>query len=211
MAQLDAELADLVHDLDDTKLVAPFGGRVSERFIDEGTVIASGTPVVEVIDDTELEAWIGLPPSAALTLQVGQHCELSVVDVPVRATVQSLAPDVQQSTRTRNVILRLQASDPVVLPRQVVRMAVTEKVSDAGYWVPTTALTRGKRGLWSLYVVEDDVVARRDVELLDTVGSDSFVRGTLQPGDRIVASGTHRVVLGQRVVVQNERVARNKK
>jgi len=52
------------------------------------------------------------------------------------------------------------------------------------------------------------IIGRCDVELLDTIGVDSFVRGTLQPGDRIVASGTHRVVLGQRVTVQDERLAK---
>jgi len=210
LAQLDAQMTDLVHDLEDTKLVAPFAGHVAERFIDEGTVIAAGTPVLEVIDDTHLEAWVGLPLAAALTLQVGQQRELLAAGVRVQATVQSLAPDVQQSTRTRNVILRLQANKQVVLPGQVVRLAVTEEVAEAGYWVPTTALTHGTRGLWSLYVVESNdqehVIARRDVELLDTVGSDSFVRGTLQPGDQIVASGTHRVVLGQRVTVQDGRL-----
>ena len=53
------------------------------------------------------------------------------------------------------------------------------------------------------------IVGRCDVEVLDTVGGDSFVRGTLQPGDQIVASGTQRIVLGQRVIVQNESLAQN--
>lgn len=211
LAQLDAQLTDLVHDLDDTKLVAPFAGRVAQRFVDEGTVITAGSPILEVIDDTHLEAWVGLPPAAALSLKIGEQRELLVGNANVTATVQSLAPDVQQSTRTRNVILRLQSSDQTALPGQIARLAVMEDVPDSGYWVPTTALTRGTRGLWSLFVVNDsngaNVITRRDVELLDTVGGESFVRGTLQPGDQIVASGTHRVVLGQHVTVQNERLA----
>ncbi len=202
LAQLDAQLTDIAHDLQDTQLVAPFSGRVAQRFVDEGNVISAGTPVVEVIDDTNVEAWIGLPPRAAGSVKVGDQYDLTIDGQPITAVVQSLAPDVQQSSRTRNVILCLQSDGQHVLPGQVVRLAVTEEVSEPGYWVPTTALTRGTRGLWSLYVVEDDVIARRDVELLDTVGTDSFVRGTVQPGDAIVASGTHRVVLGQRVTTQ---------
>ena len=90
-------------------------------------------------------------------------------------------------------------------------MSVNETVDQSGYWVPTTSLTRGKRGLWSVFVVEDlqqrEAIARRDVELLDTVGTQSFVRGTLQTGDRIVASGTHRVVVGHHVTTANKRIA----
>ncbi len=210
IAQLDAQLTDVAHDLEDTRLVAPFAGSVTERFVDEGHVIAAGAAVLEVIDDANLEAWIGLSPSAANTLRVGQEYEISVDGVPTRATLQSLAPDVERLSRTRNIILRLHAAAPAVFPGQVVRFAVSEQVAEAGYWVPTTALTRGRRGLWSLFVVQDGVVARREVELLDTVGTDSFVRGTLQPGDEIVASGTHRVVVGQQVAIQNETLAQRK-
>ena len=208
LAQLDAQRTEIAHDMEDTQVVAPFAGRVAARFVDEGSIVAAGTPVLEVMDDTNVEAWIGLPPSAALALQVGQQHELMIAGKPVRATVQSLAPDVRRTTRTRNVILRLEANTLGALPGQVVRLAVTEQVEEPGYWVPTTALTRGTRGLWSLFKVENQVVARCDVEVLDTVGSKSFVRGTLQAGDAIVASGTHRVVVGQQVRSQSAQLAK---
>lgn len=207
LAQLDAQLTDIAHDLEDTKLVAPFAGRVAQRLVDEGNIVAAGTPVVEVIDDQHVEAWIGLPPNAAATLTVGEQHELLVDGEPTTAVLQSLAPDVQRTSRTRNVILRLKSGSSQALPGQMVRLEVTEQVDQPGYWIPTTALTRGTRGLWSVYVVEDNLVERRDVELLDTVGTDSFVRGTIQPGDQIVASGTHRVVLGQRVSIQSATIA----
>ena len=73
LSQLDAQLTDLSHDLQDTKLVAPFAGRISRRLIDEGAVLSTGSPVVELLDDTHLEAWIGLPPTAARTLSVGEQ------------------------------------------------------------------------------------------------------------------------------------------
>jgi len=208
--QLDARLADVSYDLEDTVLVAPFSGRVSKRYLDEGTVVASGTPVLELIDDEQLEAWIGLPPAASLSLYEGNRQKLTVDGEQFEAEVYSLAPDVDRATRTQNVILRFVESSKRVLPGQVVRLSVSEQVDQAGYWVPTTALTRGTRGLWSVYVVEDsqqkEIIGRRDVELLDTVGARSFVRGTLQQGDRIVASGTHRVVVGQHVTVSSDSV-----
>ena len=207
LADLDAQLTDLANDLEDTRLVAPYAGRVAQRFVDEGNVISAGVPVLELIDDANVEAWIGLPPAVTGSLNVGDSYELSVDRQTVEAEIQSLAPDVQQNTRTRNVILRLNSKEREVLPGQVVRLAITEQVSQPGYWVPTTALTQGRRGLWSLFVVEDDVVVRKDVELLDTVGTESFVRGTVQPGDQIVASGTHRVVVGQQVTTQVTKVA----
>jgi hypothetical protein len=41
------------------------------------------------------------------------------------------------------------------------------------------------------------------VEILFTDGDQSLVRGTLQAGDRVIASGSHRLVAGQTVEVMN--------
>ncbi len=207
LSQLHAQLADIAHDLEDTQLVAPFAGRIARRLIDEGVVLTSGSAVLEVLDDTHLEAWIGLPPAAARSLRIGEQHGLLVDGVRVKAVLQSLAPDISQATRTRNAIFRLEPKQAGILPGQVVRLALAERISQQGYWVPTTALTRGTRGLWSVYIVQNNRVARRDVELLDTLGESCFVRGSLQSGDQIVTGGTHRIVVGQQVTAQEPSLA----
>ena len=69
---------------------------------------------------------------------------------------------------------------------------------------------RGRRGLWSVYVVDRDsrsaavgTVARRDVEVLHTEGERGFIRGTIAAGEDVIRTGTHRVVSGQLVHVQD--------
>jgi len=202
-AQLEAQLQDVRFDLQDAVLLAPFAGRISHRFTDEGTVVTAGTPVLELIDEEHLEAWIGLPTAASESIRVGDRRTVTVANRPCDAEVRAMAPDVDRDTRTRDVILKLADDATGVYPGQVVRIDVEQHVDESGYWLPTTALTRGARGLWSLYVVQEEAreetIARRDVELLDTVGERSFLRGTLQEGDRVVVSGVHKIVVGQRV------------
>jgi len=100
------------------------------------------------------------------------------------------------------------------VPGQVARLTVNEAIASAGYWVPTTALTHGTRGLWSLYVARPaegrsdfGEVERRDVELIHTAGDRSLVRGTLGANEHVISSGTHRVVVGQRVALTGEIVS----
>jgi len=86
----------------------------------------------------------------------------------------------------------------------VVRVSLQSRVRSSGFAVPTAALVRGSRGLWSLYVVTDcegdeGVIKKRDVEVIHTEGDESFVRGTLVDGEIIVVVGVHRVVPGQKV------------
>jgi multidrug efflux pump subunit AcrA (membrane-fusion protein) len=92
-----------------------------------------------------------------------------------------------------------------------VRLELTERVTEPGFWLPIAALTEGLRGLWTVYALvpanpsaepgEDSVrlVEPRAVEILHTEADRVFARGTLADGDRIVAGGLHRLARGQRV------------
>lgn len=67
----------------------------------------------------------------------------------------------------------------------------------------------GKRGLWSAYVLKSTdqsqvfSVARRDLEVLHTAGDRIYVRGMVNPQERVIAKGTHRLAPGQLVKIAN--------
>ncbi|MEN1680937.1 MAG: efflux RND transporter periplasmic adaptor subunit [Planctomycetota bacterium] len=208
---LNARLADVDHELEDTRLVAPYAGAIARRHRDEGAIVAAGEAVFDLIEDTRLEAWIGLPASAASRLVVGDEVELRINGRRRRAVVKSLRSELDPGTRTRNAVFSVATTTAdQIVAGQVARVALTEAVRQPGYWVPASALTPGERGLWAVYVVEDgsaeggggaQKVARRDVELIHTEGGRSYVRGTLQPGEQVVVAGGHKIVAGQRVEV----------
>ncbi|MEM9644131.1 MAG: efflux RND transporter periplasmic adaptor subunit [Planctomycetota bacterium] len=88
----------------------------------------------------------------------------------------------------------------------------------ASHWVPTGALARSSRGLWSVMVavpidrvspdaatVSDRPVSkieRRDVRVLRTTGALSEITGMLEPGEWVVASGLHRIGPGVKVIAK---------
>ncbi len=208
VAQLDAALADVAIDIKDSTLTAPFSGIVSKRFVDEGTIVSPGSPVIRLVEDQKLEAWIGLPVDSAIRIRPGRDYDIRVGKRNLKAKASGVLPELDATTRTRTVVFKIDSSQAdQAVPGEIVRIALDETNEMDGYWIPTTSLARGSRGLWSAYVVEEDadrssqVVARRDVEVLHTSGDRSFVRGTLQPGDQVIASGVHRVVVGQVVQV----------
>ncbi len=206
VSQLDAALKDLEVDIDDAHLTAPYDGRIARRYVDEGTYVSPSSPTIRYVEHGNLEARIGLPVDIARTLSVGSRHELSIGERRYPATVKLVLPELNMTTRTRTVVFALesQAAQSVV-PGEVVRVEIAETVNASGYWLPTAALSRGSRGLWSVLVVANDagtpteVAKRRDVEVLHTQEERVLVRGTLQPGDRVIAGGTHRVVEGQAV------------
>jgi len=202
---LDARLDDLAIDIEDSALLAPFDGTVTTRYIDEGTVVSPASPIVRLVEDERLEARIGLPVHAAARLEAGQSHAVMVNGRSYEAVIAAVVPELDPATRTQTVILSVGA-DPtrVLVSGQVVRIETAETIDTRGYWLPTTALARGARGLWSCFAVTSDEtgvdrIERRDIELLHTESERVLVRGALRPGDRLVAGGTHRLVAGQQV------------
>jgi len=85
VARLEAMLAGVKLDLEDSTLRAPFAGRIAARFIDEGTVVMPQTPVLRLVEDDALEARIGLPADVAASLEPGTEHDVTVGEATLSA------------------------------------------------------------------------------------------------------------------------------
>lgn len=206
--QLEASIASIDVDIDKSTLKAPFDGIVSARQVDEGVVVGAGQAVVRLVENEAPEARIGMPTSAASRLQVGDAVTVNSGIERYSATVESLLPEVDPDTRTQIVVFQLEpGAIAPINPGQTVRVDLTETILTSGLWLPTEALTQDIRGLWSTYAVvsADEAgdsayqVQPKAVEILHQESDRVLVQGALQGGDRIVASGVHRLVPGQLV------------
>ncbi|MEM9589316.1 MAG: RND transporter, partial [Planctomycetota bacterium] len=105
----------------------------------------------------------------------------------------------------------------------------SDSQSMRSFWIPSTALVPNVRGLWAVYVAEPtgsdstppihDTVARvaasnqagvpgivalRDVQVIRTAGTMTYVTGLLQASDQIIVAGTHRIGPGVHVLARSE-------
>ena len=203
--QLQARIADIDVTIAKSTIKAPFSGIVATRQLDEGTVVNAGQAVVRLVEDIKAELEIGVPTQVLAQLRLGSQQQVQIGQKTYPAKVTSILPEVNSTTRTRTIILALpSALSDLLAPRQVARLQVQQDVATTGYWLPTTALVRGERGLWAFYTPvktpdKSYQVERRDVEVLHTLGERALVRGTIQPGDKAIVDGTQRIVPGQLV------------
>lgn len=204
--QLQANLASLDVALSQRVLYAPFAGQVALRYVDEGTVVGAGEPVLRLVETGSWEARIGVPPQHVP--RVGSAQTVAIAGTSYPAQVLSILPEVDPASRTVTVLLDVDVDMNDVPSGQTARLMLSDRVVSEGYWVPTTALVPGVRGLWTAYTVTPDedaqeparfIVNRQEVEILHMETERVLVRGTLQPGDRLVAEGSQRLVPGQTV------------
>ena len=82
----------------------------------------------------------------------------------------------------------------------LVSLTVDIPIQVQGAWVPISALASGVRGLWTLYVVDNNqTIQTRLVSITYADENKAFVSGAVNQGDLVVVSGIHRLVPQQKV------------
>ncbi|MBE9100859.1 efflux RND transporter periplasmic adaptor subunit [filamentous cyanobacterium LEGE 07170] len=206
--QLAASIADLDIAIEKSTIFAPFSGAIAARRLDEGAIVEAGQPILRLVEQAEPEVEVGLPLEAIANLNAGGSFPVSIGGQPYDAAIAAILPEVDSTTRTQTVVLRLPSTAATNLsPDQLADIELAQTIDEEGIWLPLSALTQGDRGLWSAFAVQpteesdDDLfqVERRQVEVLHTEGDRAFVRGVLVAGDRVITDGVQRLVPGQQV------------
>jgi RND family efflux transporter MFP subunit len=207
LAQSDvvqAKLDGIDIELHKSVIRAPYSGVISERYIDIGTVVSAGTPIVRLVEAAVREAHIGIAVAEAEKLVAGHTYPLTLRGMHVEARLLSVKPDVNPATRAVTAIFLLPA-DAGGLDGEPVSLALSLPVQMTGGWLPISALLEGERGVWTVLKIkhhgEELLVVREVVEVLEIQGDKVFVRGTIGHGDQLVADGVHRVTPGTAVTL----------
>lgn len=184
------------------RLEAPYDGVITRRNADEGAVLAAGTPLFQLVEDGVLEFRVGLPVGDAAQLTAGDTYTLEAGTRQVSARLRALTGVVDTATRSVEAVFELEGGQGVV-PGEVARLVLPASLDERGFWAPLTALSEGRRGLWTVYQLtnggEGYALEPRSVELLHTQGGQVFLRGAVDDGAMILAGGVQRVTPGQRV------------
>lgn len=206
-AAVGAEIAQVDLDLEKSTVTAPFAGTIAARLVDDGTVLAAGTPIVALQETGRPQARIGLPSDRAAALDPGDAVTLDYLGRTLTGRVAAITLDLEAGTRTVPVLVDVEADGPLAMG-QVIRLALDRAIEARGAWVPLAALTEAERGLWSLMTVVGAeggaLVAREAVEILHLEGERAFVRGTFADGARVIGEGSHRVGAGQAVALADD-------
>jgi len=197
-------------DVADSVLRAPYDAVVVERLIDPGSTVNVGQPVVRLNATNALDVLVGVPQSIARDLSLNDKVKIlnSQSARPAQnyfeGDLVGVSDQVDRATQT--VLLRIRLPEDIATsPGSILRVEFAEERALRGAWIPAQALTEGTRGLWSVYVAEEEgaysKIVRKEVEILHLTDSKVYVHGTLEDGDKVVSSSSFRFVPGQAVKV----------
>lgn len=205
MARVEAARAQadtLRVQIDLSSIAAPYDGVIVSRFADEGAIAGPGQAILELVEAGDLEARIGVSARIVPELVPGNIYTLEAETGPVEATLRSVTGVVDASQRTVAAVFDVPATTGVPAG-SIVRLKMERKMQEKGFWVPLKALSSANRGMWTVYAVvgegADWRAQPRLVEMVYPAGDRAYVRGPVEPGDRIIVDGLQRVTPGARV------------
>ena len=186
--------------LEQTKLIAPFDGVIQNRYLDTGSVINGGIPIVEILGSKNVEAHISIPLKFIDKLNIGNFYDFKIGNKKSKGVLARLAPMTPGGSDNRLAIFNF---DTFFDPGSIAELKLSINIIGRGTWVPIKSLSQSEQGIWAVYTVNDKKVVVRDlVEILYFEGEYAFVNGTLNDGDLLVLGGAQKIIEGKSLNIQ---------
>lgn len=204
VAQLESMLALARRRLEKTTIKAPFGGHVTQRFVEQGQNVAAGDPIMQLADMQTMRVkiyineldYVHLDNEDPVTVTVEAFSNTSLT-----GRVDKIGIQADPRTNTFEVEVLVDNSDFELKAGLTARVAIQTKViSDAVMIAQNSVLFRENRK--EVFIVEqDDIAAAREVKLGRTDGSLVRILEGLTPGDHLVVAGAQYLKPGDKVTV----------
>jgi RND family efflux transporter MFP subunit len=193
-----AQMHEAQKKLADCKLVAPISGFVGMRRIDVGDTVASGAPVIGVLDLNPVKVRAAIPESEIAKVREGARATVTIPSLDGRqfeGKVEAVGVSSDPASRTYAVKIA------VPNPQRLLRAGMVSETRIFGsamvnvITVPGDAIVRDPRGVTQVYVYEPTrqrVYARR-VEPGVPVGNEVEIRSGLTDNEQVVIAGQQNV------------------
>jgi RND family efflux transporter MFP subunit len=194
-AALNAAQVSLSHG----RVVAPFDGRITHRFLDPGAMASPGLPLLTIAGGTfRLEA--SVPESILPSVKLGESAPISI-EVLGEETVIGKAVEIVPAgdSQTRNFAVRFELPDSPLLKTGLFGRVVIPNGRMKGLAIPTSA-TWEREGLHYVYALDSQGMARlRIITIGETIGERVIVLSGLKAGERIVTTNQTEVRDGDKI------------
>jgi RND family efflux transporter MFP subunit len=200
--QLSSDIARLELDISRSTVRAPFSGIVVAERTDLGQWVGKGDPVLELISLYELEVRVEVPERHFRELKPGATARVSFEALPgydVEGQVASIIPRANPQARTFPVKVKVVNKEGRIGVGMLARVSLPAGESYRATVIPKDAvLTRGDQRF--VYLLNgDSTVDMVPVKTGTGVGRWVEIRGTLEPGAKVITRGNERLRPGQKV------------
>jgi membrane fusion protein (multidrug efflux system) len=176
--------------LKDCRLFAPAAGHVQKKFFDKGSLLAPGTGVYTLVDNSKLEMECVIPSYQLALLRIGQKANFKTPTWGERlfnGVVSAINPVIESDNRSVKIKLRIDNSGGELRTGMYAAGEITAGRESQAIVIPRDSLIpeNDARGA-ALYLVKDGKAHRVEVEIGGLQQDRAWIRRGLADGDMLI-------------------------
>jgi RND family efflux transporter MFP subunit len=182
-------------------------GVVADRPLYPGEMVAAGTPLLTVMDISQVIARAHIPQPEAALLKAGDPATITVPgeDNPIEGKITVVSPALDPNSTTVEVWVQIKNPDQRLKPGTSVQVSMLAQTVPDALVIPTAALLTAQDGTTSVMQVSgDDHAYQKNVRVGIRQGDAVQVIDGLQAGDRVVASGAYGLPDKSKIKVESQ-------
>lgn len=201
VAEQQAVVDRLAHELERTEIRAPFAGYIAERLAEVGEWIPEGGPVVEVLDLSRVLVRVDVPESALAYVNVGDTSRV-MFDALGRSfdgKIKHVIRQAAKAARTFPVEIEIDNPDTLLAGGMFARASVPSGPAQKAVVVPKDSLVERDGVTYVAIVVPGQESGPSGMLVAVTVGIDirdriTITSGNVNPGTQVITRGTERML-----------------
>jgi len=202
IAAQQAQIKVLEQDKAYQRVVAPFDGVITQRSIDNGSLVQAGsTFMFTLMHANVIRTQVFVPQDEAVGVQPGVDAVVRVPELPGRAfpgTVTRIATALQPGSRTLLTEIDVPNPDGALQPGIYCTVELHIPRTTPSMIVPADAVVFDENGL-HVAVVDNGVVHMRKISIARDFGTQVEVHDGVKPGDQVILNPMLSLTEGGRV------------
>ncbi|WP_375788658.1 efflux RND transporter periplasmic adaptor subunit [Bradyrhizobium sp. Pha-3] len=205
IAAQQAQIKVLGQDKTYQRVVAPFDGVITQRNIDNGSLVQSGSTFMFTLMHADvIRTQVFVPQDEAFSVEPGVDAVIRVPEIPGRAfpgKVTRIATALQPGSRTLLTEIDVPNSDGALQPGIYCTVELLIPRKTPSMIIPADAVVFDENGL-HVVVVEDGAVHFRKISIARDFGKEVEVHDGVKPGDQVILNPMVNLTEGSRVTVR---------
>jgi HlyD family secretion protein len=173
---------------------SPITGFITDRPLYPGEMASTATPLLTVMDISQVIAKAHIPQSDALQLKKGDAATISLagLEQPINGKVSLISPALDPNSTTVEVWVQAPNANQQLRPGTTAQIAITAQTVKDALVIPAAALLNAKGDAAQVMVVDSqNQASSRDVKTGIATGQQVQIVSGLKPGEIVVTEGAY--------------------
>ncbi len=183
-------------------------GVIADRPLYPGEMAAAGTPLLTVMDVSQVIARAHIPQQDAASLKLGDKATISAPgeEQSVEGTITVISPALDPNSTTVEVWVQAKNPEQRLKPGTSVQLSMLARTIPDALVIPAASLLTAEDGATSVMLVGSDNRAhQKPVKVGVRQGDQAQIVEGLQAGDRVVASGAYGLPDNTQIQVEDQK------